>query len=97
MHELDDCPSENEIVGFLDGAVPEPERAWIEAHCASCERCREGLAHALIDSTPVDPAPDPVPAPDAIEPSTISRAPPWPKIEQNAPKAIASGCSVGPR
>ena len=30
-------------------------------------------------------------------PSTISRAPPSPKIEQNAPKAIASGCSVGPR
>ena len=34
---------------------------------------------------------------EAIEPSTISRAPPWPKIEQNIPKAIASGCSVGAR
>ena len=34
---------------------------------------------------------------EPIEPSTIRRAPPWPKIEQSIPNAIASGCSVGPR
>ncbi len=34
---------------------------------------------------------------DAIEPSTIRRAPVCPKIEVSAPNAIASGCSVGPR
>jgi hypothetical protein len=34
---------------------------------------------------------------EAIEPRIISRAPPWPKIEQKMPNAIASGCSVGPR
>jgi eukaryotic-like serine/threonine-protein kinase len=49
--ELDDCPSENEIVGFLDGVLSDPERTRIEAHCAGCERCREGLAHAMDDAT----------------------------------------------
>jgi TolB-like protein/tRNA A-37 threonylcarbamoyl transferase component Bud32/tetratricopeptide (TPR) repeat protein len=49
--ELDDCPSENEIVGFLDGGLAERDRARIEAHCARCERCREGIAHAMPDAT----------------------------------------------
>ncbi|HEX8114502.1 MAG TPA: protein kinase [Kofleriaceae bacterium] len=48
--DLDDCPSENEIVGFLEGALSDPERARIEAHCANCERCREGVAQAAYDS-----------------------------------------------
>jgi serine/threonine protein kinase len=48
--QLDDCPSENEIVEFLDGALAESERARIEAHCAGCERCREGLADAAHDA-----------------------------------------------
>jgi serine/threonine protein kinase/tetratricopeptide (TPR) repeat protein len=48
--ELDDCPTENEIVGFLESALSDPERARVEAHCASCERCREALAHATQDT-----------------------------------------------
>ena len=34
---------------------------------------------------------------EAIEPSTIRRAPTWPKIETSIPKASARGCSVGAR
>lgn len=51
MDELDDCPSENAIVSFLDGALSEADQARIEAHCARCERCREGFAHAGYDAT----------------------------------------------
>ncbi|HEX7836337.1 MAG TPA: protein kinase, partial [Kofleriaceae bacterium] len=50
MSERDDCPDENALVGFLEGVLPDPERARIEAHCAGCERCREALAHAAHDS-----------------------------------------------
>lgn len=51
MFESDDCPSENEIVDFLDGGIAAGDRARIEAHCARCERCREALAQAMDDAT----------------------------------------------
>jgi eukaryotic-like serine/threonine-protein kinase len=56
--ELDECPSENEIVGFLDGALSDPERDQIEAHCADCERCQEGLAHGMQDTGAAIGSPD---------------------------------------
>ena len=43
---LDDCPDENTIVAFLDGVLPDADLVTLEAHCAHCERCREGLALA---------------------------------------------------
>jgi anti-sigma factor RsiW len=51
VSERDDCPDENEIVGFLEGALSAADQARIEAHCARCARCREGLAHAAYDAT----------------------------------------------
>jgi hypothetical protein len=47
--ELDECPGENEIVDFVDGALSDLERARIEAHCAICERYAPGPARACVE------------------------------------------------
>ncbi|MFZ5441228.1 MAG: protein kinase domain-containing protein, partial [Myxococcota bacterium] len=47
----DVCPAEHELVAFAAGA-PE-RRAELEAHLASCERCR--VAVALLHSQPAEP------------------------------------------
>lgn len=44
---VDGCPDENDLVSYLDGALPEADRAEIESHCVACERCREVVVQAM--------------------------------------------------
>lgn len=41
------CPTDEDLAAFLDGMLPEPERARITAHLADCESCYEIFAGAV--------------------------------------------------
>jgi len=54
---LGTCPTDEDLAAYLDGKLPEPERARITAHLADCESCYEifaGAAHFMQDSAPAE-------------------------------------------
>jgi hypothetical protein len=46
-HPDGSCPSDEEIAAFIDGMLPDVERARVTAHLANCEVCFQVLAGAL--------------------------------------------------
>ncbi|HEU4533914.1 MAG TPA: serine/threonine-protein kinase, partial [Polyangiaceae bacterium] len=64
------CPSENDIVDFVEGRLDEGARAGLHDHIAECSACRETLANlAPPEGEPAahGPAPSAAPAPAAGE------------------------------
>jgi hypothetical protein len=49
------CPTDEDLAAFLDGMLPEPERARIIAHLADCETCYEIFADAAHFLHPPEP------------------------------------------
>ena len=54
------CPDAGMLAAYVEGGVPEDERAAIETHMASCGRCQDVLA--AMDLEPLPSAPAAVPA-----------------------------------
>jgi len=64
------CPSDDAIAGYVDGSLLRNRKADVEAHLASCERCRKVVADTIKDQREIDlPAP-----PSALAYKTMSAA-----------------------
>jgi|WetSurMetagenome_2_1015567.scaffolds.fasta_scaffold67032_2 hypothetical protein len=49
------CPDENQVAGYLEGRIPNPERERLESHFSLCSDCREQLALLLqLETTPIE-------------------------------------------
>ena len=70
---------EGSLAGYVDGTLPVSERASVDAHLASCARCRDEVAVArgtrtALRSLPVEPAPADLAA-RALQEAGPARAP----------------------
>jgi hypothetical protein len=88
------------LAGYVDGALPAPDRASVDAHLAGCSRCRHELALAsaarsALGSLPEVPAPQGITVPALEEsrrraaPAPAGRMPRWYRVAGVAAAAAA--------
>jgi serine/threonine protein kinase len=82
------CPSDDDLAAHLEGRLPDPASAGIEAHLRDCERCH--VVMIALGFTPETPGEDGSPE-EAFAPilEMISRARP------TTPSTLGTGCQFG--
>jgi hypothetical protein len=68
---LGSCPSDETIAAFVDGVLSDAERADVERHVATCDRCFELLAELGCQLTELDAEAEPAPSSLAASPAVI--------------------------
>lgn len=79
---------EDLLAGYVDGALSEQERAVVDAHLSTCDRCREEVdlaarASSALSTLPIEPVPFGVTGPVLAEARKASerRQPIWARMQ----------------
>lgn len=79
-------PADDLLAAYVDGSLPEEDRATVDAHLAACARCTQDVADAstarsALVAIPEMPVPEDLETPDAAEAAALARrrstAPAW--------------------
>ncbi|MGE4067717.1 MAG: zf-HC2 domain-containing protein, partial [Vicinamibacterales bacterium] len=84
------CPGAESLAAFVDGGLPDAERAELVLHLAECDPCRHLVAEVLLVQESLGTAPAPVPAPRPA--AVVERRPRWTFLPQ--PRTLALAAAV---